>query len=126
MICFHPVLTSCGVGTENTPPHGQGILIHWALDLILKEVDKEADKLAKPKSSFHCPSNWSWDSLQNFSLRLQPVVLIEILMNAGEILRNVKLIFSRCVGCSKGGSNFSQRVLRQHGTSASGPPAVPN
>ena len=67
------------------------------------------------------------------SLRLQQtiyggisVVLIEILMNAGEILRNVKLIFSRCVGCSKGGSNFSQRVLRQHGTSASGPPAVPN
>ena len=54
------------------------------------------------------------------------VVLIEILMNAGEILRNVKLIFSRYVGCSKGGSNFSQRVLRQHGTSASGPPAVPN
>ena len=71
MICFHPVLTSCGVGTENTPPHGQGILIHWALDLILKEVDKEADKLAKPKSSFHCPSNWSWDSLRKFSLHSQ-------------------------------------------------------
>lgn len=35
------------------------------------EVDKEANKLAKSKSSFHCPSDWSWDSLQEFSLHSQ-------------------------------------------------------
>ena len=61
----------CGVGTRNATPCGQGILIYWALGLILKEVDKEADKLVKPESSFHSPHNWSWDSLQKLSLHSQ-------------------------------------------------------
>ena len=39
------------------------------------------------------------------------VVLIEILMSAGEILTNVNLIFSESVECPKGGSNFSLGVL---------------
>ena len=39
------------------------------------------------------------------------VVLIEILMSAGEILTNVNLIFLESVECPKGGSNFSLGVL---------------
>jgi len=58
-------------------PRGHGILLRWAVDLILKEVDKEADKLVKPGSSFHCPDNWSWESLQGFSLQLQRDVAIQ-------------------------------------------------
>jgi hypothetical protein len=61
----------CGAGAHSVTLHGRGILIHWALSLILKEVDKEADKLVKPDSSFHCPHDWSWDSLQKFSLHSQ-------------------------------------------------------
>ena len=57
--------------TPSVPSHGQGTLLRWALGLILQEVDKEANKLAKSGSSFHCPDDWSWDSLQQFSLRSQ-------------------------------------------------------
>ena len=67
----------CDVGTRNVTPHGQEILICWALNLILKEVDKEADKLVKPDSSFHCPHDWSWDSLQKFSLHSQHNVVAQ-------------------------------------------------
>lgn len=59
------------VGTNPATPSGQGILIHWALDLILKEVDAEATKLVKPNSSFHSSHNWSWDTLQRLSLHSQ-------------------------------------------------------
>ena len=65
------------VETYNPPLHGQGMLIHWALNLILKEVDNEANTLAKPKSTFHCPENWSWDSLKKFSLCSQHNVAIK-------------------------------------------------
>lgn len=68
---IHAVLMDCGVENEDTPLRGQGILIHWALDLILKEVDKEANTLAKPGSPFHCPNDWSWDLLKEFSLHPQ-------------------------------------------------------
>ena len=65
------VLMNCDAETNGQPLHGQGVLIHWALDLILKEVDKEAGVLSRPDSSFHCPGDWSWDSLKRFSLHLQ-------------------------------------------------------
>lgn len=61
----------CNSETSDATSHGQGILINWALSLILKEVDKEADRLTKPNSSFHCPHDWTWDSLQELSLRSQ-------------------------------------------------------
>jgi len=71
MSFIHVVLMDCGVGTNDEPLSGQGILIDWALDLILKEVDREDNTLAKPESSFHCPNSWSWDSLKRFSLHSQ-------------------------------------------------------
>lgn len=69
---IHTILMDyLGAETGGVPLHGQGILIHWALDLILKEVDKEANTLSKPGSPFHSPNSWSWDSLKRFSLHSQ-------------------------------------------------------
>ena len=63
--------------TIGAPFHGQGIILHWALNLIFKEVDKEAESLIKPRSSFHSPDKWTWDSLQDFSLQSQHDVAIQ-------------------------------------------------
>jgi hypothetical protein len=71
MTYFYSILTACGVEASDTPLHNKGILIGWALDLILKEVDTEAGRLAKPESSFHSPKDWSWGELQKFSLHTQ-------------------------------------------------------
>ena len=67
----HTVLTYYITGTDNASLYGQGIIIRWALDVILREVDKEATALAKPNSSFHSPKDLSWDSLGALSLRTQ-------------------------------------------------------
>jgi len=71
------VLMGCNAETSHAPLSGQGVLIRWALKLILQEADREADALAKPRSSFHCPEDWSWDSLKNFTLRSQHDVATE-------------------------------------------------
>ena len=71
------VLTGYDTETDNAPLSGWGILIHWALELILKVVDREANVLAQPRSPFHCPDDWSWDSLKNFTLRSQHDVATE-------------------------------------------------
>jgi len=63
--------------TSDTPLSGKGVLIRWALELILKDVDREANVLAQPRSSFHCPNDWSWDSLKNFTLHSQHDVATE-------------------------------------------------
>lgn len=73
----HQVLMDCVVGIVDAPLQGQGILLRWALDFLLQEVDKEANKLAEPRSSFHSPDNWSWDSLEEFSLRSQQSIAIQ-------------------------------------------------
>jgi len=67
----HAVLTYYIIGANDSPLRGQGILLRWALDLILEEVDKEATALAKPHSSFHPPNDWTWDSLNTLSLHIQ-------------------------------------------------------
>lgn len=68
---------NCVVGTIDAPLHGQGILLRWALELLLQEVDKEANKLTESGSSFRCPDDWSWDSLQEFSLRSQQSIVTQ-------------------------------------------------
>lgn len=67
----HAVLIYYTTGANNSPLYGQGILICWALELILNEVDKEATALAKPHSSFHSPDDWSWDLFKTLSLHTQ-------------------------------------------------------
>lgn len=59
------------IGPTCPPFHSQGILLDWALELVLKEVDREADNLVKNDHTFHCQDDWSWDSLCNFSLQSQ-------------------------------------------------------
>jgi hypothetical protein len=65
----------------NTPPPepvGHGVLLHWALDLILGEIDSEAETLIHLRESpFHCPDKWSWDSLLQFSLDSQQTFAIK-------------------------------------------------
>jgi hypothetical protein len=65
-----------GEGAGPISFHGQGILLCWALGLILKEIDREAENLARPRSPFHCPENWTWESLLDFSLHSQYGVAI--------------------------------------------------
>jgi hypothetical protein len=72
-----PVLKDLGLGTTGAPSHGQGVLLRWALALVLKGVDKEADGLTQPRSAFHSPENWSWESLQKFSLQSQHDVAVQ-------------------------------------------------
>jgi len=67
----------CNSGASDAPLSGRGILIRWALKLIIEEVDREASTLAKPRSAFHCPDDWSWDSLKNFTLHSQHNVATE-------------------------------------------------
>jgi hypothetical protein len=71
VVSLHPSLIGFGIGTLDAPPHSRVTVIHWALDHILQEINKEANKLVKSGSPFHCPIDWSWDSLQQFSLSPQ-------------------------------------------------------
>lgn len=71
MASLYTGLISFGIGTLSALLHSRVTILHWALDHILQEVNKEANKLAKPGSSFHCPIDWSWDMLQQFSLSSQ-------------------------------------------------------
>ena len=70
-------LTSCQYGGDDsgdrqTDPAGHGILLRWALQLILEEIDKEAETLIHAKGSpFSCPDKWTWESLTQFSLDSQ-------------------------------------------------------
>ena len=59
-------------------PAGQGILLCWALPLILEEIDKEADALIYGGgSSFRCPEKWTWESLSELSLDSQQTFAAE-------------------------------------------------
>ena len=60
------------VGHSQPAPVGRGILLRWALDLVLDEIHNEAEVLIHLKESpFHCPDKWTWDSLSQFSLDSQ-------------------------------------------------------
>ena len=59
-------------------PVGHGILLRWALNLVLDEIDKEAEALIRSKESpFHCPDKWTWDSLLQFSFDSQQTFAVE-------------------------------------------------
>lgn len=56
----------------NDNPINRGILLHWAVQLVLEEIDNEADTLIQMGGSpFHCPEKWTWESLSQFSLDSQ-------------------------------------------------------
>ena len=61
------------MGSLDPPsPVGHGILLRWALELVLNEIYNEAEALIHLKESpFHCPEKWTWDSLSQFSLDSQ-------------------------------------------------------
>lgn len=85
MTFVYAVLTYYTSGTGSVPLYGQGVIIRWALDFILQEVDREATTLAKPNSSFHSPKDLSWDSLGALSLRTQH----DVAMKQGPIIWSV-------------------------------------
>ena len=60
------------MGDNPTDPAGRGILLRWALELVLEEIDKETETLIHTEGSpFHCPDKWTWESLSQFSLDSQ-------------------------------------------------------
>ena len=64
--------TSDLIPTERkSDPDGRGILLQFALSIILKEIDKEADALMDNESPFRGARNWTWDSLSKLSLDSQ-------------------------------------------------------
>jgi hypothetical protein len=61
------------LGELQSDPVGRGILLRFALPIILEEIDKEADALTDSSSPFHGARPWSWDSLLQFSLDSQQI-----------------------------------------------------
>jgi len=52
--------------------------LHWALKLVLDEIDHEAKTLIHSgESPFHCPDKWTWDSLSKISLTSQQTFAAE-------------------------------------------------
>ena len=74
---------SCQCGGDNLGDHpadpaGHGILLRWALQLVLEELDKEAETLIHAEGSpFCCPNKWTWESLTQFSLDSQQTFAME-------------------------------------------------
>ena len=67
-----------GPGGSLSEPVGRGIILRWALDLVLDEIDNEAEVLIHSKESpFHCPEKWTWDSLLQFSLDSQQTFAVK-------------------------------------------------
>lgn len=67
-----------GTHKESTSdPVGHGILLRFALSILLREIDKEANALMDKKSPFHGTGKWSWDSLLQLSLDSQQVYAME-------------------------------------------------
>lgn len=52
--------------------------MNWALQLVLEEIDKEADALIHQDGSpFSCPGEWTWESLSQLSLESQQTFALE-------------------------------------------------
>lgn len=56
---------------HRTDPVGRGILLRFALSIILEEIDNEANALMDTGSPFRGAGTWSWDSLLQLSLDSQ-------------------------------------------------------
>ncbi|KAF9778382.1 hypothetical protein BJ322DRAFT_1114196 [Thelephora terrestris] len=52
-------------------PVGHGVLLRFALPIVLEEIDREANALMDKNSLFHGARTWSWDSLLQLSLDSQ-------------------------------------------------------
>ncbi|KAF9790841.1 hypothetical protein BJ322DRAFT_1104486 [Thelephora terrestris] len=52
-------------------PVGHGVLLRFALPIVLEEIDREANALMDKNSPFHGARTWSWDSLLQLSLDSQ-------------------------------------------------------
>ena len=52
-------------------PVGHGILLWFALKIIINKIDKEADALMDSESPFHGARDWTWDSLARLLLDSQ-------------------------------------------------------
>ena len=78
-----PQLILCPIGGVDpgscpADPAGHGILLQWALKLVLEEIDREAETLIHAKGSpFCCPGEWTWESLTQFSPNSQQVFAME-------------------------------------------------
>jgi len=58
-------------------PFGHGILLRFALPIILEEIDKEVNTLMDAASPFHGAKTWSWDSLLQLSLDSQQAYAVK-------------------------------------------------
>ena len=77
-----------GLDSPQSDPVGHGILLRWALDLVLNEINNEAEELIHLKESpFHCPDKWTWDSLSQFSLDSQQSFAAKRLLSSGPSLQ---------------------------------------
>ena len=71
LVSFESV-ASCPTEHQSDPV-GHGILLWFALPIVLEEIDKEADTLMDAASPFRGAQTWSWDSLLELSLDSQQV-----------------------------------------------------
>jgi hypothetical protein len=58
-------------------PVGRGILLRFALPIILEEIDKEANALTDTNSPFYGAKSWSWDSLLRLSFDSQQTYAVK-------------------------------------------------
>jgi hypothetical protein len=60
-----------GSGSSPADPVGHGILLRWALQLVLEEVTRRLTLIHEDGSPFCCPDKWTWESLLQLSLDSQ-------------------------------------------------------
>lgn len=76
LISFEREANGPATGSESNPV-GHGILLRFALEIVLKEIDKEANTLTNDTSPFRGAKNWSWDTLLQLSLDSQQAYAVE-------------------------------------------------
>lgn len=70
-LLISPKLPADNQTESESDPVGRGILLRFALSIVLEEIDKEVDILTDSDSPFRGARNWTWDSLSQLSLDSQ-------------------------------------------------------